>query len=365
MQYPLSVDSKMDPIAEPSLHPSVVPASSDGLLLPEIVLPAGSSASPPMAPVLHFAGPPPLLLEELWKRARGSACGLTRDEFGQALAGVGAKVNHGLPPGTAADPNQRASFFRGLRLEEFALAQGCALGRDAAWEQFFRLYRSSLTQAAIGITGSATLGNDLADSLYAELYGLRQVEGERRSPLASYSGRGSLMGWLRTTLVQRFRDHHRRTHREEPLEDLDMGLDTGLHAPTAQPEEPAAETAALAAAVRRSLKALGAEDRFLLIAYYLDRQTLLQIARTLGVHEATISRRLKRLLADARNLLLENLCAGGLSAAAAAETLGADPRDLEINLRALLQHSQSAAFSDERAGGDAGAGSPASTAGPD
>jgi RNA polymerase sigma-70 factor, ECF subfamily len=310
-----------------------------------------------MAPVLHFAGPPPLLLEELWKRAQAEECGLTRDEFGQVLAGVGAKANHGLPLGAAADPEQRAQFFRELRLEELALAHGCALGRDLAWERFFRLYRVSLTQTAIGITGSATLGSDLADSLYAELYGLRQVEGERRSPLASYSGRGSLMGWLRTTLAQRFRDHYRRTHREEPLDDLDT--------PAAQPEKPAAGTATLASAVRQTLEGLGAEDRFLLVAYYLDRQTLLTIARTLGVHEATISRRLKRLLADTRSLLLENLCAAGLSAVAAAEALGADPRDLEINLRALLQNSGSAAFSEGRTGGDSRAKAPAAPAGLD
>jgi RNA polymerase sigma-70 factor (ECF subfamily) len=297
-----------------------------------------------MAPLLHFAGPPPHVLDELWRRAEAEACGLTREEFSQVLATVGAKLNHGLPPGTGADQNQKANFFRGLRLAELALAQACALGRDTAWERFLGLYRSGLTQAAIGITGSATLGSDLADSLYAELYGLRQVDGERRSPLASYTGRGSLMGWLRTTLVQRFRDHHRRTHREEPLDDFDT--------PAAQTDAPAAGTAALMAALGPTLEGLGGEDRFLLVAYYLDRQTLLTIARTLGVHEATISRRLKRLVMDTRSLLLENLRAAGMSAAAAGEALGADPRDLEINLRALLQNSQSAPFSDERAGGD-------------
>ncbi len=345
MQYPRSVDAAS--------------SKPDDLALPG---PASAQAAPAMAPVLHFAGAPPLLLEELWKQAESESCGLTRDEFGQALAGVGAKVNHGLPAGRIADLGQKTAFFRGLHLKELALAQGCALGREPAWERFFRLYRSSLTQAAIAITGSATLGSDLAGSLYAELYGLRAVEGQRRSPLASYTGRGSLMGWLRTTLVQRFRDHHRRTHREEPLDAVEIeGVDRGA----AQPDQATAPMAALAEAVRQTLQCLCAEDRFLLAAYYLDRRTLLTIARTLGVHEATVSRRLKRLLAEARELLLKNLCAGGMSAAAAEEALGADPRDLEINLRALLQHSKGAAFSEERAGGDAGAGVPASGTGPD
>ena len=326
MPYPLSVDGA---------------SSKPGDLV--LSVPAGQPAAAALAPVLHSPGPPPILLEELWIRAEAEGCGLTPDEFGQILASVGAKLNHGLPFGVVPDLNQKAAFFRGLHLTELALAHACALGRDSAWVRFLELYRASLTQAAIAITGSATLGNDLADSLYAELYGLRELEGQRRSPLASYSGRGSLLGWLRTTLVQRFRDHHRRTHRETPLDDVDCP------APTPAPG-PLAETSALADAVARTLGDLEPEDRFLLAAYYLDRQTLLQIARTLHVHEATISRRLKRLLAGLRGQLLKNLSGCGLSRAAAEEALGADPRDLEINLRPLLQTSQTGAFSDQNAG---------------
>jgi RNA polymerase sigma-70 factor (ECF subfamily) len=95
---------------------------------------------------------------------------------------------------------------------------------------------------------------------------------------------------------------------------------------------------------------MAAEDRYLLSAYFLDRQTLLQIAHILGLHEATISRKLKRLLGDLRKQLLGNLQSGGLSKRAAEEALGADPRDIEINLRALLQSSQAGPFSDQTAG---------------
>jgi RNA polymerase sigma-70 factor (ECF subfamily) len=175
---------------------------------------------------------------------------------------------------------------------------------------------------------------------------LRLLDGERRSPLATYSGRGSLIGWLRTTLVQRFRDHHRRTWRESPLDEIDSPPIAHV---AAAPVEATAGAAILTEAVGRTLKSLDPEDRFLLVAYYLDRQTLLEIARTLGVHEATVSRRLKRLLASLRNQLLRNLCLSGLSREAAEEALGVDPRDIEINLRALLQTSQTAAFSNQTA----------------
>jgi RNA polymerase sigma-70 factor (ECF subfamily) len=256
---------------------------------------------------------------------------------------VGAKFNYGLPAAAHPDHSQRADFLRSLRLEDLALATGCVLGRDVAWQRFVNLYRMPLTHAAVAITGSGTLGHDLADSLYSELYGLREVEGQRRSPLASYSGRGSLLGWLRTTLAQRHVDHHRRTHRESPLDTLDAP------APQPEPAPVAAELTGLARAITITLESLSVEERYLLCSYFLDRQPLAQIARVLHVHEATISRRLKRLLTDLRKRLLLHLQAGGLSKRAAEEALGNDPRDLEINLRALLQSSQTSSFSKQMA----------------
>ncbi len=299
--------------------------------------------APPASPLHILTDLPPQLLEELWARADAETLALTRAEFAEILATIGAKLNHNLPPGTTASAAQQAAFYHGLHLPELALAQACAHGREPAWERFVSLHRAALIQAAVGITGSASLGEELADSLYAELYGLREHEGQRRSPLAGYTGRGSLAGWLRTTLVQRFRDHHRRTHREAPLDGVDSPAPAAA-APT--------ETTALARAVTQTLHDLDPEDRFLLVAYYLDRRTLLQIAQTIHVHEATISRRLKRLVADLRKQLLRNLCSSGLTRAAAEESLGADPRDIEINLRALLQTSQVSPFSNQKGASD-------------
>ena len=289
------------------------------------------------------AEPSSLVMQELWLAAEGAICGLTCEEFSTVLTSIGDKFNYGLPAGTDPDTAQRVSFFRSLHLSELALAHACAWGRDAAWERFLRVYRASLTQAAIAITGSDTIGRELADSLYAELYGLRDRDGQRRSPLASYSGRGSLLGWLRTTLAQQHIDYHRRTRREAPLEDVDP---PALESPVSPGS---AELARISDAVSRSLQALAAEDRFVLCCYFLDRQSLLAISRILRVHEATVSRRLKRLVADLRKRLVHNLQSGGLSKRAAEEALGADPRDIELNLRALLQTSQTRSFPERTA----------------
>jgi DNA-directed RNA polymerase specialized sigma24 family protein len=198
----------------------------------------------------HLSDLPRSLLNELWLSAKAESSGLTLDECGTVLYSVGRKFNYGFPAAIYPDASQKTDFVRSLRLEDLALATACPFGRELAWRRFLSLYRAPLTQAAVAITGSATLGHELAESLYSEIYGLREVDGERRSPLASYSGRGSLLGWLRTTLAQRHVDHHRRTHRETPLDTLD--------APAPQPgDSPApAELARLTLGVARTLQQL-------------------------------------------------------------------------------------------------------------
>ena len=287
--------------------------------------------------------PPPLdklLLDDLCLLAQTASVGLLPADFEPILLAIGAKHNFGLPTGTMPSPDRKEAFLRTLHLEDLALAQACALGRETAWLQFLTRFRQPLNQAAISITRSSSLGHDLAESLYAELFGLSDRDGHRRSPLASYSGRGALLGWLRASLAQRHIDHHRRTHRESPLPD-----DPAFAALESLPPPPPAQLAALTHSLRATLDKLPAEDRFLLSAYFLDQHTLQQIAPLLGVHEATVSRKLKRLTTHLRERLLKSLQANGLSHRAAAEALGIDPRDLTLNLRELLQTSAAPAFS--------------------
>ena len=294
---------------------------------------------------------PDALLQSLWQEADAEHCGLSRADFKAILLAIGARQNYGQPSGATPSAEQQAAFLRNLRLSDLALARACALGNEHAWERFLALYRQPLTRAAIAITGSDTLGRELADALYAELYGLNLRDGQRRSPLNSYQGRGSLLGWLRTTLAQRHVDHHRKTWREEPLPETNG--DSPANDPLAATPEPVPQTedlTLLASAIRDCLARQSAEDRFLLAAYYLDQRTLAQIARTLNVHEATISRRLRRAVEDLRKDLLRDLQQRGLSKRAAQEALGADPRDLtgasdlDLQFKKLLQFSQSGAF---------------------
>jgi len=136
-------------------------------------------------------------------------------------------------------------------------------------------------------------------------------------------------------------DRHRRTGRETVLPASEL-------AAVAQAPGPLPEVLSkLGEALKTTLGTLDPEERFMLSAWFLDRRTLLEIAGILKVHEATVSRRIGRLTERLHKELLASLRASGLSPAAAEEALGTDPRDININLRSLLQTSSSGAFPEQ------------------
>lgn len=285
------------------------------------------------------------LLDELWSESGAASWGLARGDFDRITFIAGLQQNFGLPLGTVAGRAEQAAFYRGVKLADLVLASACAEGNESAWKHFMATYGAPLTRAAIAISGSETVGRDLADAFYAELYGLNTREGKRKCPLESYRGRGSLLGWLRTTLSQRFVDHYRRTFREEPLD----GETHDLPATDSSPQPDVVPPMMVRDAIYEALSSQSAEERFLLASYYLDGRTLAEIGRILCVHEATISRKLKKATEGVRKETLKNLERGGLTRRAAQEALGTDPRDVDlgIDLKKLLQYSATNAFTEQ------------------
>src|SRR5450432_890203 len=288
--------------------------------------------------------------EALCTQSRCAEWGIPPVAFEQILLSVAAKY---LPETTqAADA---ATFFKSLKVEELALARGCAAGHERAWEVFLTRYREKLFEMALGIAREAATARELADSLYADLYGIHS-RGERVSKLASYTGRGSLEGWLRTVLAQEFVNRYRKQRRTTSLdEEIEQGRQF-----TAQPQEVTAAGAGLAdppidprldQSITSVLDSLTSEDRYVLASYFLDGRTLAEVARTLGVNESTISRRVDKLARGLRKQILSELGRRGMTRRQAEEALDADVRDLRVDLRArLTQECRAGTFSAQEAG---------------
>src|ERR1700683_343775 len=278
------------------------------------------------------------LLAELHAKGGCEKIGLTRESFEAILGEVAAKY---LPASTThADAR---TFLLTLRIDELALAQACAAGNNSAWELFLTRYREKLYQSALRIAREDSAARDLADSLYAELYGTTTRNGERVSKLASFTGRGSLEGWLRTVLAQEFVNRYRRTKR---LVSLDEEGEDGSQFAAPAPEPLPSAASRLESATDAATPALPRADRMVLAAYYLDGRTLAEIARTLGVHESAISRKVDKLARSLRKKILAGLMRPGMGRRQAGEALEVDVRDLQVDIRrSLAQDSPAAAFS--------------------
>jgi RNA polymerase sigma-70 factor (ECF subfamily) len=280
------------------------------------------------------------LFAELYNVSGAAKYGLDPGEWVRILAGVGAKY---LPPD--AGQEQALELYHGLRAEELALARGCAAGNEAAWQDFLLRYREKLYDAAGAIAREDSAARELADSLYADLYGTATRDGERVSKLNFYMGRGSLAGWLRTVLAQEYVNRYRRGKRLVSLEEKE---EAGVQFIAAAPETAAPVDARLEAATDQALASLPAEERFILAAYFLDQRTLAEIAQTLGVHESTISRKLGKITAGLRKQIVSGLRERGMSKRQAEEALEADVRDVSLDIRGRLQESAAPTFSGKK-----------------
>lgn len=280
------------------------------------------------------------LVADLHAKAACEQIGLTRETFAQILVEVGTKYV------VSASPGELRTFFLSLRVDELALARACAAGNNSAWEIFLTRFREKLYLAALRIAREDSAARDLAGTLYADLYGTSTRDGQRVSKLASYTGRGSLEGWLRTVLAQEYVNRYRRTKR---LVSLEEESEEGVQFQAREAEAAPPSDTRLTEATDEVLAQLPAEDRAVLSAYYLDGRTLAEIARMLGVHESTISRKLDKLAKSLRKQILAGLTRRGMSRRQAEEALEVDVRDLQVDIRrSLAQDSPPPSFSQKR-----------------
>jgi RNA polymerase sigma-70 factor len=254
-------------------------------------------------PAIHRSDPLIVLrglesrLDSLYTNSTAAAWHLSRAQFLSALERSVAKRFADC----TADQAKLEEYLETLHIDDLILATACMQGSEPAWEHFIANYREYLRAAAGSMTKGSRSGADaheLADSLFAELFGL--VDGKRgeASPFRYFHGRSSLKTWLRTVLAQRHIDSLRRTRRLESL-DREDGEPETLHpaqiaAPSATDPHRSRYVQRFVLALNDGLAALAPEDRKRLELYYAREKTLVEIGRLLGEHESSASRNLER-----------------------------------------------------------------------
>ncbi len=244
----------------------------------------------------------PALVLRAYEQSGAARWSLDPSDFERALTASVAHASIGQPgpPGHL----DAAHLVGSLHLGDLALAAACAAGIERAWDHFVHNYRPGLYRAADAIDPSGG-ARELADALYADLYGLTSHDGERRSLFRQFHGRSKLTTWLRAVLAQRYVDAIRVRRRFDPLPDEEAA------APARAREAVAPEASRFAALIRAvlatGLARLVARDRLRLSMYYVHNLTLAEIGRAFGEHEATVSRHLSRTRRELRGSMEQRL----------------------------------------------------------
>lgn len=238
-----------------------------------------------------------LRVDSLYAASRAAEWRLTRTNFAAALErSVGKRFAE--RPITREELQE---YLDTLHMEDMVLACACMEGSEAAWECFVQSYRGYLRAAAVSITTGSRSGTDaqeLADSVFAELFGL--VDGKRgeASLFRYFHGRSSLKTWLRAILAQRHIDRVRQSRRWESIEREDGEEEKLL--PSQNDVSPFPDPhrsmyiQRFLLALSSCLKTLHAQDRKRIELYYAREKTLAEIGRLLGEHESSVSRNLDR-----------------------------------------------------------------------
>jgi RNA polymerase sigma-70 factor len=266
----------------------------------------------------------------------------------------------------AADANAISSFLDGLHADDLLLVMACERGDQTAWTDLFEGYGATVRSAARSASSSESMADDLAQSIWAELHGLKMREdGLPAGKLAYYSGAGSLGGWLRAVVGQLAIDQHRKQAKVVQTED-DSDLDRlalgeiepdGIHSfqTAASPEDLLTRDLAGAdveQALRHALSELEDEDRLLMKLYYFDGLRLREAGAVLGVHEATASRRLARIHSEVRQrveaiLMKEH----GWTKSEAARSLAEIAEHLQAEVEPMLAGKPDSSLQSSPAGG--------------
>lgn len=230
------------------------------------------------------------------------------------------RVRKGLDKYLFADNGEASAeeieaFVDALHADDLCLIVACERGDQSAWGDLVGRYEATVRAAARSAASNEDAAEDLAQSIWAELHGLRvREDGQPSGKIAYYSGRGSLGGWLRAVVGQLAIDQHRRqsrlvqTEEDADFDKLAQGVRGGegafgLTRSAPDPEHAFSERSAahdVEEALAQAMRELAPEDRLLVKLYYFDGLKLREAGAVMGVHEATASRRLTRIHAEVR-----------------------------------------------------------------
>lgn len=232
------------------------------------------------------------MIDDMFARCTENApnFGVTLDSFKASLLKTVDKYLASASdeqPGSA-NVNQ---FLEQIQADDLFLALACANGNERSWWEFDQQHRSYLERVARHLAKTEVDAQEVIDQVYVDLYGTKIVDGERVSKFSTYSGRGSLRGWLRTVIWHSLVDLHRASHDEVSLDEMTENVGEGMaHASFAE-AAPGGEDEmidhitkeryrkATVTALETAFASLDDHEKLLLLFYHVENLKLREIAR--------------------------------------------------------------------------------------
>ena len=186
---------------------------------------------------------------------------------------------------------QTREFLNAIHHEDLFMTLACSNGSERAWWEFDQQHRAYLERVARHLASTEIDAQEVIDTVYVELYGTRVVDGQRVSKFASYSGRGSLRGWLRTVIWHSLVDLHRASHDEVSLDEMTENVGEGMAHSNFAEKELGGENEmidrladvryrkATLASIESAFAALDDHEKLLLLYYHVENLKLREIAR--------------------------------------------------------------------------------------
>ncbi|MEO8573467.1 MAG: hypothetical protein ABI481_05825 [Pyrinomonadaceae bacterium] len=240
-----------------------------------------------------------------------SRCAQNAPNFAVTAERFKASVNRSLLRFAAASPTpakreETLEFLSLLQADDLFIALACADGNERAWWEFDQNYRGYLERLARHLAKTDVDAQDVIDCVYVELYGTRFVDGERVSKFATYSGRGSLRGWLRTVIWHTLVDLHRASHDEVSLDEMTENVGEGAVQASFANQAPLGDGAAVeqiardryrsatSKSIEAAFSALEGHEKLLLLYYHVEQLKLREIARLVENEESPLRRWFQR-----------------------------------------------------------------------
>ncbi len=232
-------------------------------------------------------------LDELYAQCHANApnYGVTQENFNNSVNRTLTRFVESALPGEIDSAATLTAFIDQLQADDLFLALGCAAGNERAWWEFDRQHRSHLERVARHLAKTDLDAQEVIDQVYVDLYGTKIVDGERVSKFATYSGRGSLRGWLRTVIWHSLVDLHRSSHDEVSLDEMTENVGEGMaHAQFAE-AAPGGENEmighvsreryrkATVTALETAFSSLDNHEKLLLLYYHVENLKLREIAK--------------------------------------------------------------------------------------